>query len=217
MQASQVLSLFSGLVLAIEVYSLPTLSFTKEESQMDLRFSKRAGGSHAEEYQRLDSLPEHASYAANANSHLSTAVAHLVAAPTKVVTMPAAGIVNTSRNAVNWVRAVSDGKDDRIVRYGSAYNGLIHNPFSTVYHTAADPFIHTAKAVGHVGLAGKNYLKAAFTAGESQHTPEQVHQRHAKAWTGIYKDPLDHALKNAMVVERFDDDGHPLYKPRPSQ
>jgi hypothetical protein len=191
MRTSPILSLVFGLVLAAKVNCLPILQSAWQQSEEDLLFAKRGKKVHA-----IGQPSELASHLQNANSHLSIAAAHAVAATSKVVTMPAAGAVGIGRKVVDSTQG-----DTKV----NLADGLVIKPFATIYRTATDPFKHGAKALGHSYLAGKSYIKAVGVNSDekSSHSQAKIDQRRKSAWMEVVRGPRDLAMENAVdVIER---------------
>jgi acyl-CoA-binding protein len=223
MRASQLLSLLFGLGMAIEVTSLPILESGQGKSEDESQLTKRGKKSkkvQTEEEQLQDYIRhvEHqrssASYVKNANSHLSTAAAHAVAAASKVVTMPAAGIVGTGRNVVDMGKGVVN-RDTGLIKE-SAASGILINPVATVYKTIKHPIHHSLLATGHFGAALKNYANYGFAAlsdknYKTRYPHELIQERKFNAWKNVVRDPLDHAMHNAIDITGYDEHGRALY------
>jgi hypothetical protein len=186
MRASHVLSLFAGLVLASEAASLPILG-SIEESQLSKRGGRGAGEGHS----------NYATFAQNANSHLSTAAAHVVAGISKVGTMPTAGLIGAGRHTVNLVKGIKNGDETQIAN--SITEGVILNPIDSTLKTVLHPLAHGDNAVKSVGLAAKNYVQAAahFNGDNtSRHMLAEVKTRPVDAWKNAYRGPIDQAMKD---------------------
>jgi hypothetical protein len=196
MRASQVLSLFVELILIHTAMSLPIpkLDSIKENGEEELQLDKPT----EESYRHL--LP--ATYAQNANSHLSAAAAHLVAGTTKVVTLPAAGVVGMGRNVVNTVRGLAHLDMEKVADSGGEF---IAHPVDTLAKTVAHPVAHGGLAVQSVALAVKNYYRAATAKDKkSRHTRAEVKSRHRDTWKSTVKGPVDQAMTNVYKTVRME-------------
>jgi hypothetical protein len=146
MRASQVLSLFAGLVLVTDVASLPLLKTGVETNEEELQFSKRGGTIHGE-----GSIPTNhqqqasPSYFRDGNSHVSQAKAHLEAVKTKMVTLPGKSMSELGDNAVAGLKGKVVNND--------------FGPHRTLLNGFGQPLKHTAQAFKHSSLAGVKYAK----------------------------------------------------------
>jgi hypothetical protein len=199
MRASQLVSLSVGLVLITvqvqQVTSLPILEANWKQSEVDsLQVYKRGKSSkiHAQETDPTPRQHQPASHVMNANSHLSSAAAHIAVGASKYVTLPAAGVYNAGRSLIKTPMNLANLDASDLVING--IEGGFLKPVHTIFETIAQPPMHVGSATAHVGYALKNYAQAATSWNkDSKHTKKQVKQRQLNTLKKIYRDPVKHA------------------------
>jgi hypothetical protein len=147
MQASQLLLLFAGLVLATKVASFPIVKTGVEMNEVDLPFSKRGGkaaegGTPANRQQHapLSSFQKASKHVIHATAHHGVAVVHLVTKSGQAMKIQRQ---NMEKSAKGW------GVD-------------VWEPQQTLSEGFGGYVRHSALGLKHSGLAAKNLVKAVL-------------------------------------------------------
>jgi hypothetical protein len=147
MRASQVLSLFAGLVLATEVISLPFLKTEGATDEENLQFSKRSNTIHGEGMPSVThhSHPNVAIYSQKGNEHARRARAHAKEAVGKFKSIPH-----------EFHRKTGDDATQTLNGKSVENTGSVRTALKTAGSTVKD----SGKALKHLTIAGVSHVKA---------------------------------------------------------